>query len=812
MIREAEPSIGEYLLESRPSSPKPWPIRQTVAFATYTFWAMSIVLMLLAYFVLPQLRDPAHLALYIAVIGALYVSITGGESNRLRRAEQLAEEKAKAAQRDSAQAQEYIERLTMLSQIIGSLGGTLVTDTVLEHLISSASVLSRADGFAVYLQTDNRLNLSLSVGLGDDFLLRAPPPLSDHHVDGEPIFLADLGADLRGTPFRAIGLQQRFQSMLELPMSTGGELIGVLSLFYARQPDLTAGRLEVLRIFAMQSAQALASARLYLEAIQAYQQRGERLLTLTWLSRTLSSSVDVESMSEQVIDVLLLASEGEIGLILLLEEYNQLEALQAVAQRGLNSKPSDTLQLAAYIRRVLGDRQQSVVIYRENSEAEFLSLSSHSQTILICPMIQGGLLFGVVWLESASGNAFNAETIQFIEQIIHQSLIVLENARLFQRIERDRNRLAALLDTMDEAMMMVDKQGRISIANPRIRMIGVEPEAIIGEQYTDVIRRVDVNLATRCGFDSLEEADAVLIDVQNGQFNYQPLEYTLPLPTGMRRIERKIVPIHNNDNDEIIGVMLVFYDRTMQYEVDRSREELTNMIVHDLRSPLMTITTSLKVIQTTVPKDAPYWPFLNETVETSNWAARKLTNRVNSILDIAKMRSGSIQLKREKTLLDALVRVVMRDFEMPAREMQVSCVYEADEPLWIDVDADKIERVLMNLVDNALKYTPTGGQVRIRACRAAQQGGQAFVQIEVLDEGPGVPEEYRARLFDRFFQVVDRQAQRGGVGLGLTFCKLVVDAHGGKIWVEDRMENGMRVRGSVFALTLPAFSGMMKEQ
>jgi signal transduction histidine kinase len=113
----------------------------------------------------------------------------------------------------------------------------------------------------------------------------------------------------------------------------------------------------------------------------------------------------------------------------------------------------------------------------------------------------------------------------------------------------------------------------------------------------------------------------------------------------------------------------------------------------------------------------------------------------------------------------------------------------------LDIDSDKIERMVLNLVDNALKYAPNNSTVKVRAIT----GDPDYVRLEIVDSGPGIPDEYKKRLFDRFVQVEGRKSVRRGVGLGLTFCKLVTEAHGGDIWVADNPEGG----GSIFKVTLP---------
>jgi signal transduction histidine kinase len=145
--------------------------------------------------------------------------------------------------------------------------------------------------------------------------------------------------------------------------------------------------------------------------------------------------------------------------------------------------------------------------------------------------------------------------------------------------------------------------------------------------------------------------------------------------------------------------------------------------------------------------------------------------------------------------LSNVVENVFADLRPLAQEVEVQLVntLSPDAPP-VSVDADKIERVLMNLVDNALKYTPADGVITVRARTLDSK----HMQVEVIDTGPGIPDDYKQRLFDQFVQIEGRAKVRRGVGLGLTFCRLVIAAHGGRIWIEDNPEGG-----SVFAFTLP---------
>jgi signal transduction histidine kinase len=174
---------------------------------------------------------------------------------------------------------------------------------------------------------------------------------------------------------------------------------------------------------------------------------------------------------------------------------------------------------------------------------------------------------------------------------------------------------------------------------------------------------------------------------------------------------------------------------------------------------------------------------------------------VNALLDISKMESGAMVLKREPSNAYTIAETVAQELAPLALEMEVVVRNEIDSHLpLLDVDAEKIERVLLNLMDNAIKFTPGEGLVVINAHIEVPYNGAKPEQIcvSVKDTGPGIPDEYKTRLFDRYVQVEGRSGRRRGTGLGLTFCRLTVEAHGGKIWIEDNPQGG-----SIFMFTLP---------
>jgi signal transduction histidine kinase len=209
----------------------------------------------------------------------------------------------------------------------------------------------------------------------------------------------------------------------------------------------------------------------------------------------------------------------------------------------------------------------------------------------------------------------------------------------------------------------------------------------------------------------------------------------------------------------------------------------------------------MRLLQDLIPEDNEFRPLVEKTTDASQRAIRKLLIRVDSLLDISRMESGELRLETEPTELATLADNVCLELSPLANDLQVTLLSDFPENLpSVNIDADKVERLLLNLVDNALKYSPEKTTIAIRA--AAETIGPStenqVVRVEVIDQGPGIPDDQKENLFGRFVQVAGRQSVRRGVGLGLAFCKMVADAHGGRIWVEDNAGGG-----SIFVFTLP---------
>jgi len=231
---------------------------------------------------------------------------------------------------------------------------------------------------------------------------------------------------------------------------------------------------------------------------------------------------------------------------------------------------------------------------------------------------------------------------------------------------------------------------------------------------------------------------------------------------------------------------------TQLQALDTMKENLVAMIVHDLRNPVGIILTALELLRTEM---SPYLePEHRDIIESAMGAAQQLMNLTTNMLEVQKLEEGKMPLQLEPLSLSEAVKRSLAQLRFRLTEKELEVRVELPELPPALGDREVIQRVIGNLLDNAIKFTPVHGQILITG--GVENG---HVRLSVADNGKGIPEEYWEKVFEKFGQVEERQAgRRSGIGLGLTFCKLAVQAHGGRIWVDHSP-----LGGSLFSFTLP---------
>lgn len=696
------------------------------------------------------------------------------------------------------------EQLATLNRVTALFTATLAPNEVLDVVVSSASTVAESNAVAIYLFTDDadrQLELTRSAGLSDAFLAKPARPLLaaklentefDDYITPESLLIQNID-DKRATPVYDAMLQENKRAFIEHPLLFSGNAQGVMVLYYDKPQTYHPEQVNMIQAFATQAAQSINNAQRFASADRALERRVEQLYVLAAMGRLLNASMEMKQIYHIVLTYATDATKAPRGFIAL---YRPSGEISVLSQRGY---PDDTFANPDYLVQGLSGQVlhsgQALRITDTRLETSYLPIIPQTRSLLVIPIMKGRDILGIISLESDMPHSFGEGDAHFVAQIANQAVIAVDNTRLFQRVREARDNMKVILDAMEEGIILIDEQGKVALANPQINLISLTADDILGQAISSLVKAENLQFAERLGFNNPEVLYKLIRHLRSRWQEYALHNYEIRSEDiGTRYIQRQIIPVLD-DNQRVNGIMLVFYNKSEERELAIARESLSQMIVHDLRSPLTAVTTSLRLLQQLVPQDADFAPLVEKTTFTSRRAIRKVLTRVDSLLDVSKMESGEMNLQREATSIHQIVESVKNELKPLADELEVTMTTDIHDNLpLLDIDADKVERLVLNLVDNALKYSPANALVEIRVMMNTPE----FSHLEVVDNGPGIPDDYKRRLFDRFAQIEGRQIVRRGVGLGLTFCKLVTEAHGGEIWVTDNPDGG-----SIFNVTLP---------
>jgi signal transduction histidine kinase len=681
----------------------------------------------------------------------------------------------------------------------------------MDTIVDKATELSGASGVAILVHESDPLRESLretqmlkvvrSLDISPLLVTRLPG-LVMASESRQPLIVTQTGTREGGrSEIRDILTRDKLSAWAELPMVVGGQRIGVLVLVFEQSQSIDDEDTELLRAFAIQAGQSIRNARQYTRTEGALTRRVGQLMALAQVSHELTATFDQKQICTMVLQFALNATFTHIGTVMLKDPLGELDVLAQAGYQPLESVSRRDL-LHQWITREALATGEPVFLTDLAARSDIKPLMGSIKAQLASPIVRAGETIGAITVESEEVGAFNQEDLDFVQQLADHAVIAIENTQLFQGIAETRDRMQLIIDNMSEPLLLIDRTGTIAMANPHVDRLGLHIDLVRNQTVESLLSYPGFQFAEKLGFRTPEEARSTLRGLGKPTVpNYPPSSFRIETHGEPTYFQRSILPVRGSDGTTI-SLLFVYYDQTESRKLAQAREDFARMIIHDLRGPLTAVTTSLKLMNDIIPDDSEYKHVVDTSSTAGRRAIKKLLNRVDSLLDVAKMESGQLDLETQPAELATLIDSACIELSPLAHELGVEIRPEIpDRFSLLNVDTDKVERVLLNLLDNALKFSPENGVVTVRAYPVGLQGAPAnFTRIEVMDQGPGVPATARATLFDRFVQVQGRSGRRRGSGLGLTFCRLVVEAHGGKIWIEDNPEGG-----SLFVFTLPVF-------
>jgi two-component system sensor histidine kinase ResE len=343
------------------------------------------------------------------------------------------------------------------------------------------------------------------------------------------------------------------------------------------------------------------------------------------------------------------------------------------------------------------------------------------------------------------------------------------------RLVLEQKKTDAILYSIADGIVMTDNDGVIQLANRKAKEF-LANESLEGRPLADVLPPDSDLRKVVLGAVAHPDEQAVL------EVDLSTEELRLFLRVSARRL---LSP----SKGTVLGTVTALHDVTFEKELDKMKEEFLHSITHDLRNPLGSIIGFLEFLLKGVV--GVLNPQQKGMVESMHKSANRLMTLVNNILDVAKMETHDLELNLKESSLAGLASRSVDILGSLAKRRGIVCELDAAEEFTTVCDPDQIERVITNLLGNAIKFAPDDGRIVVHV---SDLGPEMRVCVE--DNGPGIPSTHLEKIFAKFEQVPGQK--RGGTGLGLTICKRFVEAHKGRIWVESELGKGAR-----FYFTIP---------
>jgi PAS domain S-box-containing protein len=453
----------------------------------------------------------------------------------------------------------------------------------------------------------------------------------------------------------------------------------------------------------------------------------------------------------------------------------QRAAVQELAQRittldglvdtelALIAKDEAHFEQATRVEALLDDVREQLAAFRG---AEGQLLRQRQDRLRQDGWVLGGLSLVGLWGAAGFFAVFSLRQYRELERSYRA------NEALLQEQRRSTRRQELILDAAGEGIYVTDPEGRITFANPAVaRLTGYAPEELVGQPAQALLHpgdRQGIGAALVTG-EVRRGADEVVRCKDGHTF---PVEYVC-------------TPFAE-------GAVVIFKDIAHRLEIERVKEQLLGVVSHELRTPLTAVRGALEILGEDIAGELT--PASRDILQIANENVLRLARLVEDLVDLERLNAGVVHLELQPVEARELLERARSNLRGLAAAAGVQLVVEAPS-LEFTADPDRLLQVVTNLVSNALKFTPEGRCIWLRAAR---QGDK--VVLEVQDQGRGIPADKLDAIFERFQQVTRADARRkGGLGLGLAIAKGIVQQHGGRIMVES-----VEGQGSTFRVNLPA--------
>jgi len=365
-----------------------------------------------------------------------------------------------------------------------------------------------------------------------------------------------------------------------------------------------------------------------------------------------------------------------------------------------------------------------------------------------------------------------------VQKLEAEKTIELEQQQQLREAElkEQASRTITLFDRMIEGVIVLDSKGLIRLSNNAAASLFGFTNPAVGRNLIEVVRHYEITAI----ISKLELESEVL-----GH------EIRIEGPNPVRFLQINALALRDREG-RYDGAILVFHDLTRIRDLEVVRQEFVGNVSHELRTPLSLVKSAVETLIDGAKEDSKTLVRFLDIIERN---ANRLSLLIDDLLLLSALDSGRLQLQLQAVGLHAAIVEISEDLSAAANRKGTKILNLVNETLYAKADPNRLRQVLSNLIDNSIKYGQTEGSIQISASLIAN----AMIEVRVADDGPGIPKESHARIFERFFRVDKaRSREQGGTGLGLAIVKHVVQAHGGDVRVESEVG-----KGATFIFTLP---------
>ncbi len=610
----------------------------------------------------------------------------------------------------------------------------------------------------------------LEIPLGED---SGFAPLADWR-QGRSV-LEESAARLYGRPFGWIFSALRIRSFFSVPLRYGDELLGVIIVDNPQTGrhfgEEDAGLLEAL---AANISIALQNARLYRHTDEQLSKHVRELDIMRQVDRELMEALSWERVLNMILDWGLRLTGAHAASLALVDAHKRV--LRLVAGYGLDIPEEDlrkrVLPMDQGVMGRVARTGSPALLTDVRQEADYVPLTKETISYLSVPIRRRGRVIAVLNMESPHPDAFDSSHLDFVERLANHASVALDNARLFEETQRERQKLSSIVEKTADIIIVVGFDRRLILLNEAaLASFRLDPrEEYTGRDFLEVFTGTPL-AALGERFLGRAARNVHIVD-----------EVTLE---GERYFHTDIAA------NEQVGWLIVMHDVTPFKETERLKNELIATVSHDLKNPLSVINGYIELLSMyneLNPRGQEFMTMIRRSIHT-------MRQLIDDLLDMAHIDAG-MEIRPEPILLPELIHESIIELLPMAEEKNQQLALEVPQDLpQVAGDERRLRQIIVNLISNAIKYTPPEGIIHVTAYPRDDRA----VQISIEDNGLGISPEDQAQIFERFYRV--RRPETDGIegtGLGLAIVKSLVEAHGGELGLKSHLGEG-----STFYFTVP---------